>query len=540
MQQVDRQAAKTRKENFGMGRDNKQKIEQSPYKRSHLLAIVGLLVLLFAIISPSAAPAQGLHTTPVRSKVKPTVVATPTPTVPARQIPVLTVHNTADSGDWTSYLGSQHQGDNSVENLIDASTASKLTLFWSAHAKGSISSQPVVANGLIYWGSWDGLEHATDMNGYQVWATYLGTTTDGGCDPSSVGVASTPVVASVTIHGTTTPVVFVGGGNAHFYALNATNGKVIWNVSLGDSPSHFLWSSPTFYRGSVYIGVSSFGDCPEVAGQLVQINASTGAVQNVVNLVPGGCVGATVWSSPTINTNTGELFITTANPDRCGTKEPFATSLIEFHASDLSLVGSWQVPRYQWVIDADFGATPTLFTAKIGSVTTPMVGAVHKNGIFYAFIQGALGDGPVWEDNIAIGGSCPNCGDGSISPAAWDGSKLYVAGGNTYIDGNYCPGSVRAIDPASGAFIWQHCLVNGAVLAPVTTVHGIVVVEDGSEFDILSAASGKTLFSYNDPSIYSLFWGAASISHGVLYIGNFDGNLYAYGLKKNPGVLMKH
>ena len=98
---------------------------------------------------------------------------------------------------------------------------------------------------------------------------------------------------------------------------------------------------------------------------------------------------------------------------------------------------------------------------------------------------------------------------------------------------------MRALNPATGAFIWQHCLVNGAVLAPVTTVPGIVVVEEGSEFDIFSAASGKTLFSYNDPSSYSLFWGAASISHGVLYIGNFDGNLYAFGLKKNTGILRK-
>src|SRR5438876_4442281 len=27
----------------------------------------------------------------------------------------------------------------------------------------------------IYWGSWDGYEHATDLNGNQVWQTFLGT-----------------------------------------------------------------------------------------------------------------------------------------------------------------------------------------------------------------------------------------------------------------------------------------------------------------------------------------------------------------------------
>jgi len=57
MQQVDRQAANTRKENSGMQANDKQKMNQSPHKKPHILAIVGLLVLLFAIVSPSAAPA---------------------------------------------------------------------------------------------------------------------------------------------------------------------------------------------------------------------------------------------------------------------------------------------------------------------------------------------------------------------------------------------------------------------------------------------------------------------------------------------------
>ena len=536
--QVVRQAVERWKGRSGILSDLKQKVGQSPQQITQLLAAIGLLVLFFAVVSPWVVPAKEVQRPKVHARVKPTVV--PTPTVPPRQVPVLTLRTTADSGDWTSFLGNLRMGDNTAENVIDATNASKLTLFWSAHARGAISSQPVVANGLIYWGSWDGLEHATDVNGHQVWAANLGTTTDYDCDPSSAGVASTPTVDSVTIHGTTTSVLFVGGGNAHFYALNALNGKMIWNISLGDSPSHFIWSSPAFYRGSVYIGIASFGDCPEVAGQLFQFNASTGAIQNVFNLVPNGCAGATIWSSPAINGATGELFIATGNPDRCGTREPFATSLIELRASDLSLVGSWQVPRHQWVIDSDFGATPTLFSANIGGVSRPMVGVAHKNGIFYAFVQGAVGDGPVWEDSIAYGGSCPNCGDGSISPGAWDGSKLYVAGGITNIDGNYCPGSVRAINPANGDFIWERCLVNGPVLAPVSMAPGLVVVGEGSVFDIFSAATGNNLFSYNDPSSYSLFWGAATISHGVLYIGNFDGNLYAFGLRNNSGIGRKN
>src|SRR5713101_3021525 len=99
--QIDRQAVKRRKESTCMQLGVKQKMWELLQKRGHLLAIVGLLVLLFAIVSLSAAPAQGVRRSViVHPKVKPTVVPTPTPTDPPRQIPVLTLRTTADSGDW--------------------------------------------------------------------------------------------------------------------------------------------------------------------------------------------------------------------------------------------------------------------------------------------------------------------------------------------------------------------------------------------------------------------------------------------------------
>src|SRR5205814_10589746 len=57
-----------------------------------------------------------------------------------------------------------------------------------------------------------------------------------------------------------------------------------------------------------------------------------------------------------------------------------------------------------------------------------------------------IANGPVWRAQIAVGGSCPECGQGSISSNAWDGSRLYVAGGNTTINGNTCKGSLRALE----------------------------------------------------------------------------------------------
>jgi len=432
--------------------------------------------------------------------------------------------------DWPGYL-LDNSSFNSDETSINRTTATQLVLYWRYHAQGGISTQPVVVNNTIYWGSWDGLEHATALDGQQIWATDLGETTDDdpGCDPSSVGVASTASIVPMTIDGQAMLVDFVGGGDAHFYALNAANGEIIWKADLGSAPSHFIWSSPAVYKGSIYIGVASFGDCPSIQGELVQLDAATGNIQNMLKLVPDGCVGSPVWSSPSVDRSTGELYISTGNFGECSTTEMYAESLIELQASDLSIVDSWQVPQSEQVDDGDFGSTPTLFTATISGVSSPMVGVVNKNGIYYAFKRGALSAGPVWQDQISYSPICSTCeGAGNISPAAWDGTTLYVAGANTTINGVQCQGSVRALDPNTGKYLWEHCLSDARALVPIAVVPGVVVVGEGFYVTVMDATSGKTLFVYGDTSSDSVFYGPPSIAHGVLYVGNIDGNLYAF------------
>lgn len=457
--------------------------------------IVGMIIILFAIVGPTMHPAQ------------------------------------AAAGDWPTYLlENGRSGYNSAETIINAKTAPKLKLHWTDSAAGSISTQPVEANGLIYWGSWDGYEHAAKLNSAIVWTRYLGQTTDASCNPPTVGVASTATIGSVTINGVSTSVNFVGGGNGNFYAINALNGAIIWQTTLGSSPSHFLWSSPALYNGSIYEGMASFGDCPLVQGQLIQMNASTGQVQHIFNVVPNGCTGAGVWGSPTIDTNNNTIYFATGNAGSCSSAEPYAAAMVEVSATDLSFLHYWQVPSSEQITDGDFGSTPTLFSATINGTVHHLVGALNKNGKYYTFDRANINAGPLWRAQISIGGECPECGDGGISPSSWDGKKIYVASGPTTIKGTQCKGSIQALNPASGAFIWQRCLMNGPVLGAVTEVPGVLAVGQGSNLTVLLASSGKTLFHYQDTTSGSVFYGAASISNGVLYIGNGDGNLYAFGL----------
>ena len=442
----------------------------------------------------------------------------------------------AASGYTPTYLADNGRSDfNGAETIINPTSAPRLKLHWSYQAGGYISTnyisdQPVEANGLIYWGSWDGNEHATDLNGNQIWQRGLGYTYNPQCN-SLTGVASTATVASVTLNGTLTSVVFVGGGDGNFYALNAADGSIVWHTRLGKSPSNFIWDSPAVYNGNVYIGVSSFGDCPLTRGKLVELNASTGAFQHTFDIVPPGCTGGGVWGSPTIDASTGLLYVATGNGGTCSTAEPWGDALLALHTPGLSLAGSWQVPASQQVLGDDFGSTPTLFKGTIGGTLYRLVGIANANGTYYAFSRAAISSGPMWSVQIAgIGGKCgPLCGDGSISPSGWDGTTLYVAGGQTTIGGNSCKGSLRALNPSTGAIEWQDCFHDGPVLGAVSLVPGVAVVGEGNTLVLVATSDGHSLYSYTDTHSGSNFYGAASILNGVLYIGNFDGILYAFG-----------
>lgn len=430
--------------------------------------------------------------------------------------------------DWASYVyGVQRTGFNASETGISPSSAPNLQPLWTVTAPKVVSVQPVVVNGLIYWGAWDGVERATRLDGTLAWSSSLGTTPPpAGCSGGAHGVLGSATITTVTIGGTSQDVVFVAGGNDTFYALNAATGAIIWENQLAASPNE-IWDSPAVYNGSVYIGLASWGDCPLTQAKVFQLNAVTGAILHTFNVVPDGCTGAGVWGSISIDPATGLLFFPTGNSGTCSQSEPYGYAIVALHAADLSYASSWQVPAAQRVSDGDFGAAPTIFLATIGGTTHNLVGLPNKNGIYYAWDEASLAAGPVWQNRISVGGSASS-GKASISPSAWDGTNLYVAGGNTTINSQSCKGALRAVNPATGAFIWQVCLQDGFVLGPVAAVPGVVAVGEGNALALMATSDGHTLFKAFD-STASIFYGGPSIANGVVYIGNSDGRLFAFG-----------
>jgi len=324
----------------------------------------------------------------------------------------------------------------------------------------------------------------------------------------------------------------VAGGNSQLYALDANTGSILWQTPLGGAGS-FVYSSPAIFNNSVYIGISSADDCPDTQGQFFQIDASTGTIQNTFNVVPSGCLGGGVWSSATIDANAQTLYISTGNNDihNCPTREPYTEALVELKTTDLSLVAYWKVPYKQSIGDGDFGSTPTFFEATSGGTLHHMVGLINKNGYYYAFDRANIAAGPIWpvSPQLAIPGNSPQIGKGSISSSVVNPQSVFAATGAATVNGISCAGSVASMKQGNGIVNWQKCLP-APVLAPLIAVSGMIVVGAGDTMYILNMLTGKALFTYQDTNSNSIFWGAATISNGILYEGNMDGTLYAFGL----------
>ena len=102
------------------------------------------------------------------------LIAAGTLTMLPRQQAVL-----AASDNWPTYMGNNERTSfNGAETTINPTSALHLKLHWKHKAAGRVTTQPIEANGLVYWGSWDGLEHATNpATGVDVWTANLGQST---------------------------------------------------------------------------------------------------------------------------------------------------------------------------------------------------------------------------------------------------------------------------------------------------------------------------------------------------------------------------
>lgn len=402
------------------------------------------------------------------------------------------------------------------------STYGPLEKEWTAGTGGFIAAKPAVGAGTVYEGSWDGYEYAFDeASGAMKWRANLGQTVGACPDQVVAGVTSSPWLAGGT--------AYLGGGDSNWYALDAATGHVQWSVGVGDNSTTgglYNWSTPVVYGGHAYVGTSSLCDSPLVQGKLLRVNIATHQIDNVWKIVADGQVGGTIWTTPVVDPARNAVFVTTGT--RPDPSERYAEAIVSLDATTLAVKSYWALPLDDPTPDADWGTSPTLFTDSGGR---QLVAAVSKNGFLYAFRRDDLSAGPVWQTQIAEGGGCPNCGDGSASNGVFDGQRLYFAGGRTTIAGRAHGGSVRAIDPATGAIIWELGLPS-EVLGALSIANGMLVVPDRMALWVVDPATGKVLYG-ND--LGADIFAAATVADGHLFLGTGDGVFHALAFPDSPG-----
>ncbi|MDQ6696751.1 MAG: PQQ-binding-like beta-propeller repeat protein, partial [Actinomycetota bacterium] len=419
--------------------------------------------------------------------------------------------------DWPTFLQSSTRTAATTDPNLTVANATALRPKWAAATGGPIATSPTIVGTTAYVGSWDGFEYAFDTGtGALKWKQNLGQTVAPNCNPPTIGVTSSATVSN--------GVLYVGGGDAYWYALNPATGAVLWKIFTGDNSAvgaHYNWSSPLIVNGFAYIGVASNCDAPLVQGHLMKVNLTTHQLVGDYNLVPNGQVGGGVWTTPAFDAATNTVFMTTGTLNDYTQTQSMA--IVALDGASLAYKSSWQLPFDASVSDADWGTTPTLTTDAQGN---KLLTAANKNGIVYTLNRNNLAAGPVWQKRIALGGDCPTCGDGTIASAAFANGVLYVAGGHSVINGKGAGGSINAVDPGTGAVLWTR-QTDQPIFGSLAAVGGVLAAVEDSTLEVLDASNGTLLYSYD---LGSSVYGAVSFAQGQFFMGTLDGHLEAFGL----------
>jgi outer membrane protein assembly factor BamB len=457
----------------------------------------------------------------------------------------------AATTDWPQYLHGPQHASVSAATAFTTANESSVRRVWrftpstvSGKPAPKLDASPTVVGARVYIGSQSGVFYALNAaTGAVAWKRQLDVENGSTC-PSD-GISATAAVLPDPTTGTLT--VYAAGAR-DLYALNAATGAVVWKTMIGppDPPGvngSYNWASPTVAGGHVYMGLASRCDTPLVQGGVVELDQHTGTVLHTWHSVPDGSIGASVWSSVAATANGQDVWVSTGNEcdpsvDTCPAGDQVGDSNSIVHLSgSLARLEAWQAPgTLGGGQDSDFGSSPTLF----GAGTPPAdVGACNKNGNYYALAANPLG-APIWTDPLgAVGGGLSIC----IASGIWKSQTgaLYVAGNATTISGTRFGGSVRQVNPATGAYIWQRglpCAVLGtpsldaAGVLAVGTYTGCVPATATPGAYLLNARTGAILATLpvNKAKVFAqpVFAGAR------LYVATETSGLYAFGASSAP------
>ena len=356
-------------------------------------AMAGLVVLSLTTHGPAQANPISASTTAPSSTVQLSVTTITSSSSTASTTLAIVPINASESqpnasvqgGDnWTSFILDGYDSRYQTGSTVTANNASGLAQRWALNTFSAITSTPVVLNGSIYFADWAGTVWRVNLSdGSVIWKTYLA----GNTVPGTFPISSTPALG----HGE----VYVGfgpksgpGGRVHVTALSQVDGHVIWNDSINASMKA-IWASPTLSGNMLYIGLSSsdkFGETNRsFIGQVLALNAQTGATVWSFNTIKPGTGGAGVWSSVVVDNGLNSIYFGTGNAYNVSVNGSlYSDSVVSLNASTGKLNWFYQAHRSGTPLaDLDFGSTANLFSVEINGSVYKAIGIGSKDGSYY-------------------------------------------------------------------------------------------------------------------------------------------------------------
>ena len=498
----------------------------------------------------------------------------------------------AADDDWPMFGQNLQNTANAPKGVKDVS---RLSVKWTFTTGGDVSARAAVVDKVAYFPDWGGNLWAVDTKkGNKVWGRKF---TDYGLSATNQSRTTPAVIDGV---------VYIGmQEGAWLLAISAETGNLLWKTQLETAdPLAVITTSPVVQGGLLYTGVASLQEgaaanpafpCCNARGSVVAVSvkgANRGQILWKTYMVPPGYSGGGVWGGNfVVDPVRGSVFVSTGNNYAHPTDPAYVACVVgggtaaacqspsnhvdSVLALDMSTGAikwasrqtNWQQPFVadgtdDWNVacligfapgqgncptsagpDYDFASAPNLisYVDSSGRKQT-ILGAGQKSGIYFALNPdtGAV----IWRTQVGPGSALGGMEWGSAS----DGKRIYVSIANLYgiptaVGG---AGSWSALDPATGAILWQVGDPNSAIsVGPVTVAGDVVFVSSmaGSPTAptmlALNAATGQTLWSFASGASVNA---GATVADGVVLWGSgythlgipgFTGNNRFYAFSKN-------
>jgi outer membrane protein assembly factor BamB len=425
--------------------------------------------------------------------------------------------------DWTTWgFDRQRTGYNPAEMSLSNSNVANLKFKWSFPYAGTIANtQPLVAshvklaNGtlaqIVYVGDENSDFYAVGAtNGKLMWSRKLAKGT--ACDNKSTGITDTPVIDRLSNR------IYMIDGVGQFHALDISTGvnaAGFTTTQVYPQTTYRSWTglllSPD--ASTVYFGVASHCDIGKYYGSIDSINTTTRALttfQLVTNMSTYYANGSWSWGGATMDPATGNVYNSVGNSQgSLGEAGQYSDSIIEL-TSSLGFVADEQPDT---VLannpDWDIGTTPVIYNDQ-GSC----IAFQRKDGHFFTVDRTHLSNGNVGS-NLSLGGTL---GTPAYYPAT---HALYVnvpAGLTKLNVGPNCTATIA----------WQTPIGSYGFQVPIVA-NGVVYAAGGSKLYAVDAVSGAVLWN-SGTTITNTIAATPTVANGQLYASSWDGHLYAFSL----------